>query len=498
MQAVNRNHIESFTLHSVEISDDSQRAILTIPLFHVGPNDKGLYWTEEMLKKIAPLYQGIPFRYDLGGQEGSSHTMNKLSSPYYDVGWTYSGEKGAWYDSKTKALWVRGEVTHPEVVQKLSRKTSDGKREVNYASMGAIVDNADCNICEKEYGNCEHERLKPYNGKVAYKVPTQVSKGLHVALTNDPADGEAEISDCIFQELGGSNMNTNTGLTNGYQATVTNNHVSANPNQIPGGLAPSSPMTGQPGAAPSPEAILRDIAERLKTVENKVFIQETPEVVNSSPQDQFTQPNMSVSTDSEEKQTGETNMGEEKRGQTSNSTTPVNPKQTPEMQDAGASVNMQVANLLRQAAALLSGGQPEMQDMGKEAMDADKSQAKDHHDSAVAPTEHMQPGDAVASASEEDESNKKNKAAMNKPGEVAIADNSKTELADLKSMVAKIAQRMELQDSSIPEFGGSNVATQSKVNVADMGARGRAEKYGDYGKWGACFGGHEEGAKFIR
>ena len=104
----------SESLARVEVADDFKRAILTIPLFHVGANKKGLYWTEEMLKKLAPMYRGVCFRYDLEGQEGSSHTTAKLSSPHFDVGWTYNDESGAWYDDKTKSLWVRGEVTHPD------------------------------------------------------------------------------------------------------------------------------------------------------------------------------------------------------------------------------------------------------------------------------------------------------------------------------------------------------------------------------------------------
>jgi len=158
------------SLNQVELADDNKRAILTVPLMHVGANSKGLYWTAELLKEIAYMFQDIPFRYDLDGQEGSSHATKKLSSPHFDVGWTYSGNEGAWYDTKTKTLWVKGEVTHPQVIQKLERQTTDGKREVNYASMGVIVDEAKCSICGTDYENgvepkCEHERLKAYNGE---------------------------------------------------------------------------------------------------------------------------------------------------------------------------------------------------------------------------------------------------------------------------------------------------------------------------------------------
>ena len=209
-QTIQDHRYDIFTtsLQGLEISDDHKRAILLLPLMHVGPNKKGLFWTAKMLKKIAPMFRSVPFRYDLEGQEGSSHTINKLSSPHFDVGWTYSSEEGGWYDEKTRTLWVKGEVTHPEVIAKLERMTTDGKREVNYGSMGVIVEEAKCSICGGEFlGNVcanDHERNKKYDGKTCYKIPTEVSKALHAALTNDPADGEAEIKNVLIQELGGN------------------------------------------------------------------------------------------------------------------------------------------------------------------------------------------------------------------------------------------------------------------------------------------------------
>jgi hypothetical protein len=118
---------------------------------HAGPNKKFLYWVPKVLEDIAKLFRGIPFRYDLGGKEGSSHTPNKLSSPHFDVGCTYSSDEGAWYDKKTRTLWVIGEVTHPAVIEKLKRETSDNKREINYASMGVLVDESKCSICGKKF-----------------------------------------------------------------------------------------------------------------------------------------------------------------------------------------------------------------------------------------------------------------------------------------------------------------------------------------------------------
>jgi len=194
---VHDNRFDVFTsrLTQVELADDKSCAVLTIPLMHVGPNKKGLYWTPKMLKSVAPMFRGITFRYDLNGSEGSSHTPQKLSSPHFDIGWTYSDERGAWFEKDNGILWVKGEVTHPDIIKKLDRKTSDGKREINFASMGVLVEKSVCSICGKEHGmdGCEHTRNEIYDGEVCYSVPEKVKKALHVALTNDPADGEAEI-----------------------------------------------------------------------------------------------------------------------------------------------------------------------------------------------------------------------------------------------------------------------------------------------------------------
>lgn len=561
------------SFQNVEIADDLKRAIITIPLMHVGPNAKGLYWTEKMLKEVAPLFRGVTFRYDLHGQEGSSHTINKLSSPHFDVGWTYSNQEGAWYDSEEKTLWVKGEVTHPDVVEKLNRTTTDGKREVNFASMGILVEVAKCSICGSEYGECNHERLQEYEGQTCYKVPTECSKGLHVALTNDPADGEAEIEDCIFQELridskhpkagdyqmspngiqqpmkkkGESNSSskenespkntpyespaklsnakdnetispvnkqTQTEVTNQlpqYKYSQTNK---PDYNQLPGGLAPSSPQTAQPGMTLSPEEILTQLAERIKTIENKINSQsqmqsmnanpmsaqpgmeqagQTPELVNAKPQDQFTQDNMGTTKQFEE----EKNM-EVKDAQNLPKKTPVNP-QKPEVQDgmAPADPMQQIMGMLQQILQKLNGH--ETQDMGKEALDVTKASAGDE-DSEVntAKKGHLSPGDMVSDDTHE--SNKKNKQHMQEPGKVATADNSdkmQKEFADLQAEVKELRKKLEIQDSEIPEFGGTNMK-KSSVEAADMSAKERADKFGDYGKWDACFKGTDSASKFMR
>ena len=540
-----RYDIVTSSFSGVEIADDQKRAILLLPLMHVGANKKGLFWTAKMLKKIGKLFRSVPFRYDLEGQEGSSHTINKLSSPHFDVGWTYSSEEGSWYDEKTKILWTKGEITHPDVIAKLGRVTTDGKREVNYGSMGVIVEAAICSICGAEMnGNtCEegHTRLDKYEGKTCYKVPTEVSKALHVALTNDPADGEAEIKNVLIQEMGdsmdkdkfpkkegedsnGSEDNfqkkgtDDTTKDDGSDVAPAENKEQAGEqmdksqldSQIPGGLAPSSPQTEQPGMAPSPETMLKDLAERIKTIEQKISLQAMqdpqPEVVNAAPQDQFVQSNMGNTSQFEGQQPTEASTMDVKDGQTSNAQTSVNPdKEKAVMQDTmGGDPMSQIMAALQQILQRLPGA--EMQDMGKEALSAGKGQAKKAQDDL--PLEHLGEG---AVAGSEDEGNAKNKANMMKPGAVATADSSseeaevkddkedlKQEVADLHKANKEMRAKLELQDSgNVPEFGGSAPAAKS-TEIADMGALGRTEAFGEYGAWDSIFNGADSAEKFKR
>jgi len=509
-----RYDIFTSSFQNLEFSDDHKRAILLLPLMHVGPNKKGLYWTAKMLKNIAPMFRSVPFRYDLEGQEGSSHTINKLSSPHFDVGWTYSSEDGGWYDDKTKTLWVKGEVTHPDVIAKLERITTDGKREVNYGSMGVIVEDAKCSICGSDFlGNvCEndHERNKKYDGKTCYKVPTKVSKALHAALTNDPADGEAEIKNVLVQELGEYDS-APQGIREQAGDSMERTELS---NQTPGGLAPSSPQTAQPGMAPSPETIMKDLAERVKTIEQKVSASAlqngTPELVNSAPQDQFIQSNMGTTTQFEaQKQPQEVStMGKDvmaedvSKGQSDNAKTPVNsdPK---EYQDGMGDPMQQVMNMLQQILQRLPGA--EMQDMGKESLDVNKSQAKSAQ--ADIPVDHVGSGDQVSDNT--DESNKKNKENMQKPGMVATADSAeerpeekpadelKEEVADLQKQMKVLRGKLEISDNKeISEFGGNTVT--KPIEIADLGAAGRTEKFGEFGAWDSIFNGADSAQKFAR
>ena len=202
---INTSAIYDVIIESADAaSQDIKRAIVKIPIISEGSNSKFLNWTQETMAKVAHMFRGVPFRYDINGQNEGSHTKDRLSSPYYDVGWTYSDERGAYYDPETKTVYVQGEVTHPDVVDKLMRQTTDGKREINYASMGALLNPPDtkCSMCGKTpFGSCSHQRGQQYGLETCSMVPTNITKALHVALTNDPADKNAVIESAIFQDM---------------------------------------------------------------------------------------------------------------------------------------------------------------------------------------------------------------------------------------------------------------------------------------------------------
>ena len=255
---MDKNSIELFTSTlQVEVADGHEstpkRVIVKIPLINEGANSKNLLWTQETMQKVAHMFRGVPFRFDINGQNEGSHTRDRLSSPFYDVGWTYSDEGGSYYDPEKKTIWVKGEITHPEVINKLMRQTTDGKREINFASMGAMIDPKDtmCSVCNKSpFGTCGHVRGQTYNGKVCNMIPKNISKALHVALTNDPADKVAEIAEAIFQDM--------------------NNQVDSSRKNSPVPVAPNLPgPSDQNDLRGLIETIVEEVMRRRDSGENK-------------------------------------------------------------------------------------------------------------------------------------------------------------------------------------------------------------------------------------
>jgi hypothetical protein len=173
----------NFKLKMPEFASKAKKVeIKQVAAAHVGMNDNFLEFTKEELEKSVSSMKGVPIVINKTGTAEDDHAIN---SSLNTVGWTTN----AYFDGYT--LWVDGEITDPDVIPKLVRETSNGKREINYVSMGAEIVPI-CSICGKDIRTCGHERGKEYNGKLC-KVYASETKFNHLALTNFPADKNATI-----------------------------------------------------------------------------------------------------------------------------------------------------------------------------------------------------------------------------------------------------------------------------------------------------------------
>jgi len=491
----NREYIESFsdTLQIVELAEEGQptRALIRLPLMHVGANKKNLKWEPHVLQKTAPMFRGVTFKYDLQGKEGSSHVPKKLSSPFYDVGWTYDNEKGAYFDGKT--LWVEGEVTHPEVLEKLRRKTSDGKREINFGSMGVYVDpkNAHCSICgARPFGTCQHVRGQSYGGQICQFVPDEVEKALHVALTNDPADTEADIRDVLFQEA---------------QLMEEEQPKQQQPEQQE--KAPEQAQEQEPVAQPGDQSeVVKALAEKVKEIDQKVDqIQNKPGGQIKMPEEEKkpVPPALDKKAEKPAEKKEETASAEEEMEKKKEETAQAGMVKCPA---CGKEVPVPSSETAEDA--------PEPKDKSAEQSAGENSAPK------------------VSEGAEQNEGNRVNEAAMKKPSEYADNSKEKTELlAEVADMSVKLGKYngehkkafVELADrsfeqlqtmkdvmedikpqthqkaqfaSNVPEFGAPN-AKEETLEVADMNASQRAEKFGEFGKYEACFN-PSKASRFVK
>ena len=55
-------------------------------------------------------------------------------------------------------------------------------------SVSFISVKSECNICKKEFSECEHIRGEPYIGKSCTEICTEMKDFHHADLVNDPDD----------------------------------------------------------------------------------------------------------------------------------------------------------------------------------------------------------------------------------------------------------------------------------------------------------------------
>jgi len=173
-------------LSSVD-SEKNEVLIVDAEICHVGMNGNGLIFTEDSLRESYKTLEGSPVVINLNSKEESDHATN---SSMNTVGWISEPN----FDGKT--IEAKMHITHPEIIEKIRRKTPKGMRELNFVSMGCIAD-VKCSICGGEFINldeCEngHKLFETHDEQTCGMVATNIEFE-HVALTNLPADEKAKI-----------------------------------------------------------------------------------------------------------------------------------------------------------------------------------------------------------------------------------------------------------------------------------------------------------------
>lgn len=176
-----------------------------IQVAHVGTNANYFTFTEEELMQAASSLKDKPIYINYLGVAPDDHADN---SSMNTIGWSTD----AWYDPEDQTLYANGDVTTPDVVEKLERMDSKGRRELNFVSMSCDAVPI-CSICGNVFTDCEHERGEKYEGKECSVIGKEVAFRNFV-LTNEPADpnaviGEVAIENASLQKKGVHMKKTN-------------------------------------------------------------------------------------------------------------------------------------------------------------------------------------------------------------------------------------------------------------------------------------------------
>lgn len=75
-------------------------------------------------------------------------------------------------------------------------KVKSGIRGVSPAMM---VNSYSCSICKQDFGSCDHEKGKLYDGIECEAIPSDF-RGLHVAMVNHPKDPGTQVTDMLVVE----------------------------------------------------------------------------------------------------------------------------------------------------------------------------------------------------------------------------------------------------------------------------------------------------------
>lgn len=166
-----------------------------VPFAHSTVNDNYLYFPKAELQRAINSMNGKPVVINLDGRADSDHVTN---SSMYTVGWTKNSRVVPMGDIDEAVCDV--EITDPTVIEKIQRQTTEGKRELNAVSMGAMMKTT-CSICNQSMiEGHEHMRGEMYDGKMAFAIASETEFN-HLALTNFQADKLSILDKAKFSEV---------------------------------------------------------------------------------------------------------------------------------------------------------------------------------------------------------------------------------------------------------------------------------------------------------
>lgn len=169
---------------------ESKNEVLVIEnteICHVGMNGNMFIFTKEELEESFETLNKVPLVANVTDYV-DDHNVSSLNT----VGWVYDPV------FENDSVYATLEITHPQIIEKIKRKTTKGEREINFVSMGCGAEKLICNICGEEiyYDSllCDsgHKVGREYDGLICGMIGEGIEFE-HVALTNVPADKEAKL-----------------------------------------------------------------------------------------------------------------------------------------------------------------------------------------------------------------------------------------------------------------------------------------------------------------
>lgn len=181
---------KKFSVSTIKETAQRIAKLKKVQVAHAGTNSNFYTFTEEELMNAAKTLKDKPIYINYLGVAPDDHADN---SSMNTIGWSTD----AWYDPEDKTLYANADITTPDVIDKLERVDSKGRRELNFVSM-SCDSMPICSVCGAIFNECEHERGVEYEGKMCSVVGKDVNFRNFV-LTNEPADPNAVVGEVSIE-----------------------------------------------------------------------------------------------------------------------------------------------------------------------------------------------------------------------------------------------------------------------------------------------------------